>query len=436
MPARNRHFTGRGAMLRELRRLLTADVTALVPHSLQGMGGVGKSQLAIEYAYRFAADYDLVWWIPAERPASVRQSLADLAWRLGIAGHGAEPNDLVNAARDALRTGDPYQRWLLIFDNAERSDDIRSMLLEGPGHTLITSRDQRWGDQADVLDVDVYSRPESAQFLLRRVPNLSSPDADRLAEELGDLPLALEQAAAWLSITGMALEDYLPLIRARTSELLNMQLPAGYPLSVAASWEISMTRLSEEAPAATQLLEVCAFIGPNPVSMSLFTSAPPGLLPEPLATQIQSDARRLEILNAVSAYSLARIEHGTGHGPSLHQHRLVQAVIRESSNADRRPGNRILAHQLLAAAAPGSPHRPESWARYAGLLPHVLSSDAIHDPDPRARQLIPRRCRPRRVARVPRSGRAGHVRTATRARQGAAPPRPLDRGPPDQPGRL
>jgi tetratricopeptide (TPR) repeat protein len=388
MPTRNRHFTGRGAMLRELRRLLTADVTALVPHSLQGLGGVGKSQLAIEYAYRFAADYDLVWWIPAERPASVRQSLADLARRLDLAGPGAEQSDLINAARDALRTGQPYQRWLLIFDNAERSDDIRSLLLEGPGHTLITSRDQRWGDQADVLDVDVYSRPESTQFLLRRVPGLSASEAGQLANELGDLPLALDQAAAWLSLTGMRVEEYLPLIRARISELLNVQLPAGYPLSVAASWEISMNRLGEEVPAATQLLEICAFIGPDPISLSLFTSAPPGLLPEPLAARIESNAGRLEILNAVSAYSLARIEPGAVSGPSVHQHRLVQAVIRESSDASRHAANRLIAHQMLAAAASGSPHSPDSWPGYASLLPHVLSSDAISDPDPQVRQLI------------------------------------------------
>ena len=232
MPPRNPYFTGRNDMLRQLRRRVTTDVTALLPHSLQGLSGVGKTQLAIEYAYRFAADYDIVWWIPSESRAGARQALADLATRLDLGSPAAETGELIRAVLDALRMGQPYQRWLLIFDNAGAPDDIRSLLLSGPGHTLVSSRNQSWVNQADVLDVDVYEREESTEFLHRRLRELSLPDSDRLAAELGDLPLALEHAAGWLSTTRLTTDDYLSLLREHISELFDPARPRDYPVSV------------------------------------------------------------------------------------------------------------------------------------------------------------------------------------------------------------
>lgn len=388
--ARNPYFTGRGALLRELRNKLTADVTAL--HSLRGLGGVGKSQLALEYAHRFAADYDLVWWIPADQPAATRQALAELARRLDLGGPSAEPGELIRLALDALRTGQPYQRWLLIFDNAEDPARLQPFLLDGPGHTLITSRDRRWGEQADVLDVDVYGREESISFLLRRVPSLKAAESDNLADALGDLPLALEHAAAWLSTTRRTVDEYLTELRERTTDLLSTLRPAGYPMEVAVTWAISMNLLAEETPSAARLLELCAFIGPAPIPLSLLTDAPGELLPEPLNTGIRSDRTQTEMLRAIQTYSLASITGQPGP-PSLQQHRLVQAVIRDMLRPEQQREYRDIAYQLLDAADPGDPRDNANWPRYAALLPHVLASGAADSALPAARRLILRHVR-------------------------------------------
>ncbi len=133
--------------------------------------------------------------------------------------------------------------------------------IQGPGQILITSRNQEWADKAKILEVDVFTRDESIDLLERRNPDISRADANRLAEKLGDLPLALEQAAAWRAETGMPVDQYLTLLDERLDELFSVTAPSNYPKSVAATWRIAFEKLTEEAPEALQLLELCAFFG-------------------------------------------------------------------------------------------------------------------------------------------------------------------------------
>jgi hypothetical protein len=391
IPARNIHFTGRDGMLGDLRKRLTTDITALLPHSLSGQAGVGKTQLATEYAYRFGADYDIVWWIAAETRASARHGLADLALRLDLGGPAAEIGELIRAALDALRTGRPYQRWLLIFDNAGGLDDIKPLLPSGSGHVLITSRDQGWESLADVLDVDVYSRAESTGYLRHRIRSLTEAEADQLADQLGDLPLALEHVAGWLSTTRMTPADYLTELRSHAKELLASPRPANYPASVATTLTISLNQLREQNPAAAQLLELCAFIGPEQIPLTLLSAAP-DTVPAALATALTAPSGLTGVLEAIRAYSLAHIAEGAVDapfpGPTIQQHRLVQAVIRDMVPAAERPGYQTAARRLLAAADPGDPEPPGTWPAYTALLPHVLSSGAATDPDPAVRPLV------------------------------------------------
>ena len=154
VPQRNKNFTGRDEILTSLRQGLSSSVTAVLPrglqetvlpHALQGMGGVGKTQVAIEYAYRYRAEYDLVWWIPADQPPLVRSSLAALAPQLGLppaTASGVEGPRQAVTRRPAA--GIPYQRWLLIFDNADQPEELDDIIPHGPGDVLITSRNPRW----------------------------------------------------------------------------------------------------------------------------------------------------------------------------------------------------------------------------------------------------------------------------------------------------
>jgi hypothetical protein len=388
IPLRNPYFTGRSELLKELRRQLSADWTAVLPRGLQGIGGVGKTQLAIEYAHRFAAAYDLVWWVPAEEIAVARQALAELARRLDLGGPGAEPEALVRAAREALRTGDPYSRWLLIYDNAEDPATIQQLLVEGPGATLITSRQPQWSEHADVLAVSEYIRPESISFLRRRAPGLSDAELNEVAAELGDLPLGLEHAAAWLAATKGSADRYLELYRERTSELLSTIPLARYPVPIAVSWEISANRLRESSPAAADLLEICSFLGPALIPLSLFTKAPDGVLPIGLEADIRDPTRQAELLRAVGSSSLATLERGRDHEAGLRQHRMTQALTRDTLDSTVRGRYALTARMLLAAVDPGDPADPEQWSAYRELLPLVLAAEAVTDTTPAVRRLV------------------------------------------------
>jgi len=187
VPTRNKNFTGRDDILARLRQGASSRITAVLPEKdpnvplpqgVHGMGGVGKTALAIEYAHRFGQDYDLVWWIPADQLPSVRGSLATLAARLGVEAQPAAGIDgLITAVLDALRRGDPYSRWLLIFDNADQPEDINDLIPRGPGDVLLTSRNHRWDAVINTVPMDVFLREESTEFLRKRVPNLTAADA-------------------------------------------------------------------------------------------------------------------------------------------------------------------------------------------------------------------------------------------------------------------
>ena len=178
---RNPNFTGRDALLDELHAKLTDGRVALT--AVRGMGGIGKTQLALEYAYRHAADFDLVWWLRAEEPASLLEDYAALAEPLGVdkAGEG-DIAALAEVVGQALARRD---RWLLVFDNATGPDDLTGLLPRAAGgRVLITSRNPSW-PRAVPLDVPVLSRDSAIEFLLEHTGHHDRNAADAVANELG-----------------------------------------------------------------------------------------------------------------------------------------------------------------------------------------------------------------------------------------------------------
>ncbi|GIG59439.1 hypothetical protein Lfu02_38110 [Longispora fulva] len=385
IPPRNPNFTGRVELLVGLRDQLTSRTTALLPHALHGLGGVGKTQLAVEYVYRYASSYDLVWWVSAEQPALVRQSLAALAPKLGIA-QSEDVTRTLEAVYDALRTGRPYRNWLLIFDNADQPTDLQQFLSIPGGHVLITSRNWSWTGFASTVEVDVFSRAESVELLRRRLRTVSAEDAGRLAEALGDLPLALEQAATWQAATGTPVDEYLDLLSERVGVLLSEGLPGNYPTPVAATWGVAFDRLNDRSPAAAQLLELCAFFGAEPISIRLVRAGRFANLPSPLDAVVRDDIALRGAIREIGKYGLAKVDAGRN---SILIHRLVQAVLRDRLSPAERDAYLARAHELLAAASPGDPtDDPSDWPRHVELAPHVMQAGLIGSESEEARKVV------------------------------------------------
>jgi hypothetical protein len=307
IPARNPGFTGRDELLGAMRDgLVTGDRT--VVQALQGMSGVGKTQLAIEYAHRFAEDYDVAWWVDAEQPGLIGDQFAALGAALGCVEPGAD-----TGAVQAAVLADLHQRgrWLLVFDNAENPADIAGWLPGGGGHVLITSRAQAWTEVATSVEVDVMTRAESVAIFQNRVAGLAAADAAQLADHLGDLPLAVAQAAGFIAETGMPAAQYLGLLETQAGQLLNQAAPTpSYPRLLAATARLAAERLEAEDPAAAQLASVCAFLAPEPIPEDLFTSNA-GELPGELAARAADPLAWRQTLARLGRKSLARIgQHG------------------------------------------------------------------------------------------------------------------------------
>jgi tetratricopeptide (TPR) repeat protein len=378
VPTRNAVFTGRAEVLEQLHdRLVGTSMAVVAPMALHGLGGVGKTQVALEYAHRYMADYDLIWWINAEQDELINPVLAPMAQSLGIRSRDSIP-ETAQAVREALRLGRPYDRWLLIFDNADSPGEVKEFFPGGPGHVIVTTRNPAWSTVAEPLEIDVFSREESLDLLRRRVSGLSVEDATRVAEALGDLPLAIEQAGAWLAETGMPAVEYVDRLESQLAVAMDLSQPSDYPSTVAATWRVSFDRLREQSPGAARLLELCAYFSPDPISLSLLYSD------EMIDSLLAFDSRLKErqvlavLIRDLTRFSLAKIDRGNN---TIEVHRLVQAVVRaQMPTIEYREEAMHEVHRILVGARPrqGGTDNPENWGRYDIIWPHLSGSEAYN----------------------------------------------------------
>jgi hypothetical protein len=333
VPARNPNFTGREEELQRIWQAIEAGSRVTV-HSIRGMGGVGKTQLAVEYAWARAGSYDLVWFIPAEKSAAIPDQFTTLARGLGLEPE-VESEALQMQVQNALRS---VPGWLLIFDNADEISAIKSWLPVVPlppgvpGHVIVTTRRGGFGEFGDVIDLDVLDPEAAVNVMSARVRSIDRAVSKEIAAELGWLPLALEQAAAFIDLSEMSAADYLALLKTRTADMLGRGRIAGRDDTIATVWSLSFERLERQHPAALMLLDVCAYLAPEAIPLDLFTNHT-DLLSSPLAEAAADPLAFNETIAALVDYSLAK------RTPSgLQLHRLVQAALRARHLNGSRPG--------------------------------------------------------------------------------------------------
>ena len=361
LPPRNRNFAGRADMLEKLQTgFRSPSRPATTATAIHGLGGVGKTQLVLEYAHWHAAEYQLIWWIPAQQTTTAVAALSALARQLGVQ-ETAEQGEMVAELLEKLRR---RRGWLLIYDSAEAPEQLGPLLpLGGDGHVLITSRNPAWGRVAETLPLAVMRRHESVAFLRRRIGSRDEEQFAALAELLGDLPLALEEAAAYIEETQIDLASYLQLVKKRAADLFGLRVADVQ--RVATAWSVSLDRVRAQLPAAAALLDLCAFLATEDIPRQLPCDHP-DRLPSLLAHAARDPLAYNETIRALSRFSLVTVTP-----TALGVHPLVQVVVRSrlGPGGERRWAR--VAVSMLRESFPDRSWEAAAWRTCQRLLPHV-----------------------------------------------------------------
>lgn len=336
---RNAFFTGREAILARLHTLFAVhkSSTARLPLALAGLGGVGKTQIALEYTYRFMREYHTIAWLRADSAEVLAADFAAIATLLNLPiQHEQDQRRIIKVVKDWLTQ---MSRWLLIFDNADHPERIYDFL-PSPcyGHMLLTTRSHATATYAQPIEIREMTPDEGTYFLLRRakvielvtsateIAKEDSHAAQDISQALDGLPLALEQAGAYIEETGCTLSRYATLYQTHRNSLLQYKggTSREYPYSVATTWSLAFESI-RSTPLANTLLHFFAFLAPDAIPEEIFTegTAILGALFEPLALNpLTLDLAIKELLR----YSLLRRNAAIG---IFSMHRLVQAVLKD-----------------------------------------------------------------------------------------------------------
>ena len=345
------------------------------PFAISGLGGIGKTQLALEYAYRYRQDYHAVLWGRADTREALISTFVTIASLLGLSQKDEKDQMvIVEAVRTWLKD---RSTWLLILDNADELALVKEFLpLAFRGHLLLTTRTQMMGGLACKFEVEVMQPEIGTLLLLRRsgrlaledplekAPSVERVEAKELTQELGGLPLALDQAGAYIDETQCSFANYLQVYQTHHKELFARRglQSTNYPDSVATTWSLSFQKVEQANPAAAELLRFCAYLSPDAIPEEILTKG--ALEVGDVVAPVAADAFLLNDAIVPRAYSLIARDP---QALTLTIHRLVQAVLRDSMPTETQQQWMQRAVHVVEAAYPG----PEftNWPTIERLLP-------------------------------------------------------------------
>ena len=371
LPASTSSFAGRTEVLGKLSKRLHGDVQVI-----HGLGGIGKTQTAVRYALTHEANYDVIWRVRSGNSSSIVADLGELSVALRLVAEEDRADKKLSHLRNWLSAN---SSWLLIFDDLQEIAELHKVFVLEPtfrGKVLITSRSSNWGNFAESVPLDIWVQEESVQFLKSRLKESKYNNQEELKELgnlLGNLPLALEQAAAYINATPSDVQTYNGLFTERRKELWRDKRhethPDDYPYTVATTWTISIEKMQEDSPGALPILQACSFFAPDDIPLSLFVWGKE-ILTEPLTTILGDVLVLNQALAALSDYSLL-----SWQDDFLSVHQLVQAVVRDSIAEPVPLLEAILRLQLTGF--PFDVNNTETWATSDLLSNHLLASSSL-----------------------------------------------------------
>lgn len=350
LPLRNPRFFGRSGVVINVAAQL--DRFRIV--ALHGIGGAGKSVVALEVAHLHNG---FAGWVNAENSAAILGSLAAIAADREINTSNSHQSGML---RDLWRDLSNEEAPLLVFDNASDPEALIPYLPRiDHAQVLVTSRSAGWGAVGIDLQVGPFTADEAAAYLLDRTGSTDRESAVELAEDLGRLPLACAQAAAFIEQSALSLREYRGLFTRRRSELLSRAAPDGYGQTVGTTWQLAFQELESGSPEAALLLQALSFLSHNRVPDRLVRTLFPEDDPELALAQAIRELRRFSLVDREG-------------GATLAVHPLVQSVVRSRLTPPIWSERFDLTVRLLLGADPGDPGDPDHWQSWSALAPHVL----------------------------------------------------------------
>lgn len=406
LPNRNRHFTGRNKFFKFIRSRFSRGSSIA---SLSGMGGIGKTEICMEYAHRYAKQYSLIWKIRGESVSSIVIDYARLAKKLNLPQQDIKEEEVIlNAIKEWLET---HKNWLLIFDNVTNpsvlfNDELPILPNGANGHILISSRYHDWNEWCDQIGVETFTVEEATTFILNRSGQQNKGDAIQLAETLGYLPLALAQAAAYVKQQRIDISNYLHLFQTERKQLWEQEnAPRNYENTIATTWNLSIAKLNKENPLAIDLLYLIAFYAPDDIPLVEiiynysveedsfssdfsarflnFSSQSKTLVKirdtlkqtlletrkDKIRSLLRQTQKAVDLNRAVEALKSYSLVDGTKELLSIHN--LVQVVTQDQMGEKLKLQWNGIALQLANSLFPEKAERPEKWPLCARLFSHA-----------------------------------------------------------------